>query len=502
MPFAPGELFAGYRIERELGRGGMGSVFLAQHPRLPRREALKLLSPSLSADPAFRTRFGREADLVAQLTHRNIVTVYDRGAADGQLWIAMQYVKGTDASHALRSSGVVGLDPVRVVHIIGEVASGLDFAHRNNLLHRDVKPANILLAASSYPDDPEEVLLTDFGIAKLVDDSQQLTGTGNLLATLAYASPEQIEGRSIDHRVDVYALGCVLYELLTGKVPFPSDNPYGTMTSHLSKPPPRPSQVRPELPREFDDVVARAMAKRASDRFDSCRDLARAARGALAAWEGSHPVSPAPTPVANPRRPEGQHAPGVHPSNSNTPTTVVPAVVLGSGSSGAGSTGVASGDVGRRGSLLAAAEHHSGETQMDQAGTTEVMETKNITGAGPTTQGTSTGPRPPYTFRIERFVSESISPTVWLGPVNTDKLGPGNRVALEELLAKVRFFELPGELPMTKVVADDIFETITVVAGAHRWVVGYLRFGSKHPPELDAIVRCLEGISRWQAAKD
>lgn len=501
MPFAPGELFAGYRIERELGRGGMGSVFLAQHPRLPRREALKLLSPSLSADPAFRTRFGREADLVAQLTHRNIVTVYDRGAADGQLWIAMQYVKGTDASHALRSSGVVGLDPVRVVHIIGEVASGLDFAHRNNLLHRDVKPANILLAASSYPDDPEEVLLTDFGIAKLVDDSQQLTGTGNLLATLAYASPEQIEGRSIDHRVDVYALGCVLYELLTGKVPFPSDNPYGTMTSHLSKPPPRPSRVREELPTEFDDVVARAMAKSASDRFDSCRDLARAARGALASWEAAHPVSPAPPPVVNLRRPEGYRVPSVHPSNANTPTTVVPSAVLGSGSPGAGAAGSAAGGS-FQGSRLPEAQQRSGGTQVDEAGTTEVMETKNITGASPTAQGTSTGPRPPYTFRVERFVSESSSPTVWLGPVNTDKLGPGNRVALEELLAKVRFFELPGELPMTKVVADDIFETITVVAGAHRWVVGYLRFGSKHPPELDAIVRRLEGIARWQAAKD
>ncbi len=474
MPFAPGELFAGYRIERELGRGGMGSVFLAHHPRLPRREALKLLSPSLSSDPAFRTRFGREADLVAQLTHRNIVTVYDRGAADGQLWIAMQYVKGTDAAHALRSSGDVGLDPARVVHIVGEVASGLDFAHRNNLLHRDVKPANILLAAASYPDDPEDVLLTDFGIAKLVDDSQQLTGTGNLLATLAYASPEQIEGRMIDHRVDVYALGCVFYELLTGRVPFPSDNPYGTMTSHLSKPPPRPSDLRPELPVEFDNVVARAMAKKASERFDSCRELARAARGALAAWEAARSAVPTPPPVVPLGRPSANRHPDVHPSNMDTPTTVMPEVVLGT----------------------------AALSQVDDAGTTEVMQTKPGTGEGPTQRPTTTGPRPPYLFRVERFVSESSTPTVWLGPVNTEKLGPGNRVELEELLTKVRFFELPGELPMTRVVADDIFETITVAAGVHRWVVGYLRFGSKHPPELDAIVRRLEGIARWQAAKD
>ena len=289
--FAAGEEFAGYTIESVLGTGGMGAVYLAKHPRLPRRDALKLLNPAFSGDPDFRIRFEREADLASGLIHRNIVAVYDRGAVDGQLWISMQYVAGVDASVAARS-GDGSMTPHRVVHILSEVGSGLDFAHRSGLLHRDVKPANILLAAPDDPSEPEHVLLTDFGIAKSTDEVQHLTGTGNLLATLAYASPEQIEARPLDHRVDIYALGCVLYELLTGGVPFPESSPFATMTAHLKNPPPRPSEKVPWLPLGFDAVVAKAMAKNPDDRYNSCRELSLAARAALAAAD---PAASTPT---------------------------------------------------------------------------------------------------------------------------------------------------------------------------------------------------------------
>jgi serine/threonine protein kinase len=263
--FAPGEEFAGYTIESVLGTGGMGAVYLARHPRLPRRDALKLLNPAFSGDPNFRTRFEREADLASALIHRNIVAVYDRGAVDNQLWITMQYVAGVDASVAARS-GDGSMTPHRVVHIISEVGSGLDYAHRAGLLHRDVKPANILLAAPDDPTEPEHVLLTDFGIAKSTDEVQHLTGTGNLLATLAYASPEQIEAKHLDHRVDIYALGCVLYELLTGSVPFPESSPFATMTAHLKNDPPKATDRVPWLPPGFDAVIAKAMAKYPDDR--------------------------------------------------------------------------------------------------------------------------------------------------------------------------------------------------------------------------------------------
>jgi len=292
----------------------MGAVYLAKHPRLPRRDALKLLNPAFSTDPNFRTRFEREADLASGLIHRNIVAVYDRGAVDGQLWISMQYVAGVDASVAARA-GDGSMTPARVVHIISEVGSGLDFAHRSGLLHRDVKPANILLAAADDPSEPEHVLLTDFGIAKSTDEVQHLTGTGNLLATLAYASPEQIEARPLDHRVDIYALGCVLYELLAGSVPFPEASPFATMTAHLKNPPPRPSEKVPWLPPGFDDVVAKAMAKDPQDRYGSCRELSLAARAALtsASFAVASPARPPSAARCTTIAPPGR--------NSRTPST-------------------------------------------------------------------------------------------------------------------------------------------------------------------------------------
>jgi len=295
VPLAPGDVFAGYTVVRQLGGGGMGAVYLAGHPRLPRYDALKLLRPELSADPDFAARFLREADVVARLSHRNIVSVLDRGEYAGQLWLSMQFVDGVDAERVLAETPG-GLPPGRVLHIVTETAAALDCAHRNNLIHRDVKPANILLAPSADGDDgPEQVFLTDFGIAKSLDGATKLTRTGSVLATFDYASPEQLESRPVDARSDVYALGCVLYRLLTGSVPFPGTSVAALMHGHLALPPPRPTAVAPWLAPAIDDVVARAMAKDPAERYPTCRALAEATGRAL------FPVPEAATaPMGNP----------------------------------------------------------------------------------------------------------------------------------------------------------------------------------------------------------
>lgn len=285
MSLRPGEAFAGYVIQRELGSGGMGAVYLARHPRLPRYDAIKLLRPELCNDPAFVGRFEREADTVAQLDHPNIVSVYDRGSSDGQLWISMRFIDGTNAERAL-AEYAGGMPPDRAVRIISRVASALDYAHRHQLLHRDVKPANILLAAGADDDESERVFLSDFGVAKAIgaaaDRLASLTSTGSVVATLDYASPEQIRGLALDHRSDIYALGCVLYKLLTGVVPFPGDSIASRVYDHLNRSVRPPSELVDGLPAGFDEVVATAMAKDPEDRYPNCRALARAAAAALA----------------------------------------------------------------------------------------------------------------------------------------------------------------------------------------------------------------------------
>jgi serine/threonine-protein kinase len=285
---------AGYRIEKVLGSGGMGTVYLAANPVLPRRDALKVLSSELSHDPPFRARFIREADLAATLDHPNIVTVYTRGETEeGQLWIAMQYVPGSDA-HAELEDGRITVQ--RSVHIIGEVAKALDYAHRRNLVHRDVKPANFLLA----PED-ERVMLADFGIARALDDTTQLTATGMVMATVAYAAPETLGSGRVDGRADIYALGCSLYRMLTNQAPFASSGGIAaTMAAHLAKPPPRVTD-RVDLPRAIDAVIAKAMAKNPDERFQRARELAEAAAGAL---EGGITV-PVNRPAPHPQPPPG-----------------------------------------------------------------------------------------------------------------------------------------------------------------------------------------------------
>ncbi|MFC9473206.1 serine/threonine-protein kinase [Nocardia sp. NPDC055002] len=274
-PLPPGTVFAGYRIERVLGVGGMGTVYVAAHPRLPRRDAVKVLSAEFGADPEFRARFGREAELAARLDHPNIIGVYDRGIEHGQLWIAMRFIDGPDAATLLRDRA---LTAHRVAHLVTGVARGLDHAHRAGMLHRDVKPANILV--ESIPGQPDRVAVTDFGIAKAAA-ATTLTQAGTILATVAYAAPEQLTGTAIDHRADVYALGCTLYELLTGAKPFPRPSVDAVIAAHLYDPPPRPSAVSGELPRRIDDVIARALAKDPQRRYPSCGALAADAAAAL-----------------------------------------------------------------------------------------------------------------------------------------------------------------------------------------------------------------------------
>ena len=275
MALSPGTVVAGYTIEAVLGAGGMGTVYKARNPALPRSDALKVLSEGLSRDDHFRARFLREADLAATLDHPNIVTVYTRGETeDGQLWIAMQYVDGSDAEKETRAGR---MSPQRAVYIVGEVAKALDYAHRRQLLHRDVKPANFLLGS-----DDERVFLADFGIARALDDAANLTQTGMVVATIAYASPESLSGYTVDGRSDIYSLGCSLYNLLTQRSPFGSSGGMAaTMAAHLNQPPPRATDMVPALPSAIDHVIARAMAKNPSDRYQSAREMAAAAAQAL-----------------------------------------------------------------------------------------------------------------------------------------------------------------------------------------------------------------------------
>ncbi|MGY4709249.1 serine/threonine-protein kinase [Mycolicibacterium sp. CBM1] len=272
MPLADGETFAGYTILRLLGAGGMGEVYLAQHPRLPRHDALKVLPASVSGDDEYRARFEREADIAATLWNPHIVGVHDRGEFDGQLWIAMDYVDGTDAGELLRSHPT-GLPQREVLNIVTAVAEALDYAHQRHLLHRDVKPANILV--SRQQTGTERILLADFGIARWDNDASGLTQTNMTVGTVSYAAPEQLMGRDLDGRADQYALAATAYHLLTGSPPFQHSNPAVVISQHLTSSPPSLADRRPELA-NLDPALRKALSKNPADRYERCMDFARA----------------------------------------------------------------------------------------------------------------------------------------------------------------------------------------------------------------------------------
>ena len=278
-----GTELAGYRIESLLGRGGMSVVYLAEDLRLKRRVALKLLAADLAEDESFRHRFLRESELAASIDHPNIIPIYEAGTIEGLLFIAMRYVEGRDLKERL---GRGRLDPGGAIGILAQVASALDAAHARGLVHRDVKPSNLLLDTGARPDGSDHVYLADFGLTKRLSEETGIGDDGRLMGTIDYVAPEQITGEEIDGRTDLYSLGCVLYECLVGQPPFRGDSDVGVVFAHLEIEPPTPSTQRPELPTALDAVIGRALAKEPQRRYPSCREFARAVLG-VAVDEGS-----------------------------------------------------------------------------------------------------------------------------------------------------------------------------------------------------------------------
>jgi tRNA A-37 threonylcarbamoyl transferase component Bud32/streptogramin lyase len=286
VDLASGTEFAGYRIERTLGRGGMGVVYLAEHERLKRKVALKVLAPELAVDERFRERFIRESELAASLDQPNVLPVYDAGEQDGHLFIAMRYVDGADLRELIDESPVSVDD---MLTVLADVARALDAAHSKGLVHRDVKPGNILIARSSGSRAIEHVYLTDFGLTKRSTSRSGLTGTGVFVGTLEYAAPEQFEGKPLGPQTDVYSLGCVLFECLTGEPPFRREQDAAVMYAHLHDPPPSAATLRPGLSRNVDQVIEKAMAKRPDDRYATAGELSSALRDAVAGKQASEP---------------------------------------------------------------------------------------------------------------------------------------------------------------------------------------------------------------------
>ena len=322
MPLAAGQTIAGYTIVRLLGTGGMCEVYLADHPRLPRHDALKVLPADVCADDEYRQRFNREADIAATLWHPHIVGVHDRGDVGGQIWISMDYVDGTDAAELLRDRYPNGMPKEEVLDIVISVGEALDYAHQRGLLHRDVKPANIML---TDPDSGKQrILLGDFGIARRVDDSSNLTATNMTVGTVFYAAPEQLMGEDLDGRADQYALAATAFHLLSGSPPFHHSNPTVVISQHLTASPPALADRRPELS-ALDPVLAKALSKDPKERFDRCVDFSRA----LAHRLGIEPAADtertaASIPAATPRG-AGRHE-ALH-RRLMRPAVIVPAIL-------------------------------------------------------------------------------------------------------------------------------------------------------------------------------
>ena len=294
ISLSAGDVIAGYRLDELAGRGGMGVVFRATHIALERQVAVKLIAPELAADEKFRQRFQRESRVAASIDHPHVIPIFDAGDEDGQLYVAMRYVEGTDLGALVAHQGT--LEPPQAVELIAQVSDALDAAHERGLVHRDVKPANVLLESrpSGY-----HAYLTDFGLVKTVGAaSGVLTRTGQWLGTPDYAAPEQILGAEVDARTDVYALGCMLYQLIAGKPPFEADTDVAKMFAHLSNPPPSLSDSRPDTPAALDEVIRSALAKEPAERQGSAGELTAAARAAIAVPAATVPAPAPPTAAA------------------------------------------------------------------------------------------------------------------------------------------------------------------------------------------------------------
>ncbi len=273
MPELPlvGNEFAGYRLRSVIGRGGMSVVYQAENPRLGSVIALKVLAPELAEDDVFRTRFLEESRTAASMNHPNVIPIYDMGSYDDLLYIAMRYVAGTDMRQMIKKRG--RMIPATAVFLVGQAARALDAAHRKGLVHRDVKPGNLLVERGSDEEDPDHVYLADFGITKHAMSRSGLTSTGQFLGTIDYVAPEQIQGTSVTGLADQYSLGCVLYECLTGRVPFEKDLDAAIIWAHVEEMPPMPTTLRPDLPPAVDEVFCRVLAKRPEQRYHNCREF-------------------------------------------------------------------------------------------------------------------------------------------------------------------------------------------------------------------------------------
>ena len=271
-----GEEFAGYRIERLIGRGGMGVVFLAEHIRLEQKRALKLLPPEMADDEGFRQRFERESRMAASLEHPNIVPIHDAGEVEGLLYISMRFIEGHDLKKLVEREGA--LHPDRTISLLEQVASALDEAHGAGLVHRDVKPQNTLVTPPKGAKAVERAYLTDFGLTKQYGSKTGVTAAGTMLGTVDYMAPEQLEAKDVDARADVYALACVLYECLSGSVPFDRPSMASVMMAHMTEAPPRVTELNAELPVGLNDIIARGMSKSRDDRYSACGELIDAAR--------------------------------------------------------------------------------------------------------------------------------------------------------------------------------------------------------------------------------
>jgi serine/threonine protein kinase len=269
-----GKVIAGYRVEERVGRGGMGVVYRAEHLNLRRRAAIKIIAPDLAESEGFRERFTREARIAAALEHPNIVTVYDIEPVGDSIQMVMSWIEGEDLQRVLEREGA--LAPDRAARLLDQMAAALDHAHLRDhpVLHRDIKPSNIMIGPH------ERAILTDFGIARLIGDVS-LTQTGQMVGTPAFMAPEVVQGVEADARADVYALGVVLYQMLTGQAPFRAETPLALLHAHVHTPPPAPRTVVPGLPPAVDQVLLRALAKDPAARFQTAGELARAFRAAL-----------------------------------------------------------------------------------------------------------------------------------------------------------------------------------------------------------------------------
>jgi serine/threonine protein kinase len=325
IDFSAGAQIASYQLEEEIGRGGMAVVYRARDVRLGRWVALKVLAPDYAQDEAFRQRFIRESRTAAAVDHPNIIPIFDAGEAGRVLYIAMRYVPGQDVHSLLHAAGPLATP--RVLGIVGQVASALDAAHACGLVHRDVKPANMLLGGVADTGRADHVYLSDFGISKQLNATSSLTMTGQVLGTLNYLAPEQIEGRPVDGRADAYALACTAFELLAGSPPFRRDENMAVMWAQLNAPPPALTSLRPDLPAAVDQVMARALAKAPADRFASCLAFSAALQQACAATvdapPGTAPAAPVspPPPAARPAPPTAADLPpSPPPSPPTTPS--------------------------------------------------------------------------------------------------------------------------------------------------------------------------------------